>query len=109
MTARPETTTLKITNQERLRTGMAYDLKGGGKSLLLSIFPRQSSDDLGDWRIDARASRTDGAKIVSAWGPTRKEALRDIERAWCACGAADQMPAFDWEEVARALAAVRAI
>ena len=88
---------------------MAYDLSAEGHRLTVSIFQRENPQEPGDWRIEARASRADEAIVVSQWGATRPEALKAVGAAWTARAAADNLPAFDWDAVAKLLDSVRAI
>lgn len=97
--------TLRITNQFRKKGGMVYDLRGDGTRLTLVVSPRTSSDDLGDWHIEARVGgQTDGVS-VQRWAKTRVEALQAVGVAWGHAA----LPAFDWDAVRVALAAVRAV
>jgi hypothetical protein len=47
--------------------------------------------------------------VVAEGGATRAEALREVGRSWNEKRLANHLPSFDWESVARAMAAVRAI
>ena len=49
------------------------------------------------------------AVIVAEEGPSRAEVLRAVGRSWNDRRLANDLPSFDWESVARAMAAVRAI
>jgi hypothetical protein len=100
---------LRITHQTRERNGMVYDLKGDGNRLTLRVFPRENSSDAADWRVEARTSEAQAAMVVSAWGATRAEALSSVAGTWTSKGPAQGLPAFDWEDVARVLTAVRAL
>ncbi len=88
---------------------MVYDLSADGHRLTVSIFQRESSDEPGDWRIEARASRADEAIVVSEWGASRTDALKSVGAAWNARAIADALPAFDWDGVAKLLDSVRAL
>jgi len=100
---------LKITHQARGRNGMVYDLSADGHRLTVSIFQRESSDDEGDWRIEAQASRADEAIVVSRWGTSRIEALKSVGAAWAERAQADSLPSFDWDAVSKLLETVRAV
>lgn len=100
---------LKITHQARGRNGMVYDLSAEGHRLTVSIFQRENPQEPNDWRIEARASRADEAIVVAEWGKTRPEALKNVGVTWTARQAADNLPSFDWAEVAKLLESVRAI
>lgn len=100
---------LKITGQSRSRRGMVYDLKANGQRLTLSMFPRESSDEPNEWRVEARASSGAEEAVVMQWAETREEALREVGRAWATKAETAGLATFDWDAVAQALAAVRAI
>ena len=100
---------LKITHQFRAGIGMVYDLKGDGNRLTVRVFPRQNPSDLDEWRIEARSSEAPEAAVVSEWGKTRTEALAAVGRSWVSEASARSLPTFDWDAVAEALSAVRAI
>lgn len=100
---------LKITHQARGRNGMVYDLSGEGHRLTVSIFQRENPQEPGEWRIEARASRADEAIVVSEWGSTRTEALERVGAAWTERAMADNLPSFDWKDVAKLLDSVRAL
>jgi hypothetical protein len=62
-----------------------------------------------EWRIEASTSSSPDAIVVAESGPTRAEALRSVGRSWNERRLAGNLPLFDWESVARAMSAVRAI
>lgn len=97
---------LGLTLQYRERGGMAYDF---GLALRVRIFERARAEDLGDWRVEARTSDLPGVPVVTGWGATRADALRDASRVWGASREPQGLPAIDWEIVTRALSSVRAI
>lgn len=88
---------------------MVYDLSAEGHRLTVSIFQRENPQEPGDWRVEARASRADEAIVVSEWGSSRPAALKAVGEAWTARAAADNLPSFDWDAVAKILDSVRAI
>jgi hypothetical protein len=47
--------------------------------------------------------------VVTELGPTPKDALQAVGRAWVSKSAEHALPRFDWEAVATALAEVRAL
>ena len=100
---------LKITHQSRARNHMVYDLKGDGNRLTLCVFARENASDTNEWRIEARSVSSSENAVVSEWGATKVEALREAGRAWAAKAPAEGLPNFDWEAVAQALIAVRAL
>ncbi len=100
---------LRIVQQYRDKSSMIYELEGGGAELDVRISPRQSSDDSGEWRIEARPGRALDATCVAEWAATRREALLEVARKWQSSEAASGLPAFDWEAVAGVLTKVRAL
>jgi hypothetical protein len=105
-----KTTALKITNQFRSKGGMAYDLKCEGVRLTLLVSAKASSEDPGEWRVEARGARTaDDAAVVVQWGPTRIDALRAVAASWADAIQTTSLRVFDWEAVAQVLTSVRAL
>jgi hypothetical protein len=100
---------LKITHQARGRNGMVYDLSGEGHRLTVSIFQRENPQDPNEWRIEARSSRADEAIVVAEWAGSRTEALKSVGASWTARQMTDNLPSFDWAEVAKLLDSVRAL
>jgi hypothetical protein len=99
---------IRITDQHRGKAGMVYDLKCGAERLTLCVSPYPA--DGGDaWKIEARTSHAGEALVVDGTGRTRRDALDEVARAWSDHALARRIPAFDWDAVAGALAAVRAI
>jgi hypothetical protein len=102
--------TIRITQQFRARDAMVYDLRGSAGRLTLRItgrgWGRRAADE---WRIEASTSSSPDAVVVSERGATRAEALCAVGSAWNEKRLASNLPRFDWESVARAMAAVRAI
>ena len=100
-----------ITTQFRTRNGMAYELKCESAKLALAVSPRESSSDADDWRVEASTRLTPGTEpvVVSAYGPTRTDALREVGRSWVESAPISGLPTVDWEAVAQALIAVRAL
>ncbi len=100
---------LRVVTQYREKTSMIYELMCGDAELDVRISPRQSSEDHGDWRIEARPGRASGAACVAGWASTRREALLEVGRKWASAEAPIGLPSFDWEAVARVLTAVSAL
>ncbi|PNB52646.1 hypothetical protein C1X77_27350, partial [Pseudomonas sp. GW531-E2] len=75
------------------------------------VSPRENQTDAGEWRVEARAAATGLAEavVIAEWGPTRADALRELGRAWTTNAIARGLPVFDWDAVATALIAVRAL
>ena len=105
-----KSTALRITNQFRSGGGMAYDLKCDGVRLTLLIGERTSTDDPGEWRIEARGSLTaDRKATLVEWGTTREDALQAIGRSWESSDETMELRVFDWKAVAATLRTVRAL
>ena len=101
---------IRITQQFRSRDAMVYDLRGSAGRLTLRVTGRGGEDGPPtDWRIEAATSSSPDAVIVAERGATRAEALRAVGRSWNEKHLANNLPSFDWDSVARAMAAVRAI
>lgn len=101
---------VRITNQFRTREAtMVYDLSCKDVRLTLHIRPRQSADGLEEWHMEAFARQASERPTVDDSGETRRDALRAVARAWLAKGGAYGFPTLDWDAVADALLAVRAI
>jgi hypothetical protein len=88
---------------------MTYELECKGAELCLRISPRETPEDGGEWRVEARPGRADDAKVVAEWGATRSDALREVGRVWSTQAVDGALPTFDWDAVARALTSVRAL
>jgi hypothetical protein len=102
---------VRITQQFRSHEAMVYDLRGSEGRLTLRVTGRGGGDDgpPTEWRIEASTSSSPDAVIVAEGGATRAEALLAVGRSWDVKRVANNLPSFDWESVARAMAAVRAI
>jgi hypothetical protein len=101
---------IRITQQFRSGDAMLYDLRGRTGRLTVRVTGRGGGDGPPtEWRIEASTSTSPSAVVVAEWGVTRAEALRAVGRSWNEKRLASDLPLFDWESVARALAAVRAI
>jgi hypothetical protein len=100
---------IRITQQFRSRDAMVYDLKGATGRLTLRVSASNDGSASPTWRVAASTSTSPEAVSVSESGVTRAEALHAVSLAWAEKRAANNLPVFDWEAVARALAAVRAI
>jgi len=101
---------IRITQQFRAREAMVYDLRGGAGRLTLRVTGRGGDNGPPtEWRIEASASSSPDAVVVAEQGATRAQALGAVGRSWNEKRLANNLPAFDWEAVARAMAAVRAI
>lgn len=99
----------KITLQFRERAGMAYDLDCAGTPLTLRVFESEQARAGAGWRIEARTTDAIDAVVASATAATRAEALRDVAVWWRSESASRGLPSVDWEAVAQAMSAVRAL
>jgi len=101
---------IRITQQFRARDAMVYDLRGSAGRLTLRVTGQGGADGPPtEWRIEASTSSSPDAVVVAERASTRAEALRAVGRSWNEKRIANNLPSFDWESVARAMAAVRAI
>jgi hypothetical protein len=101
---------IRITQQFRARDTMVYDLRGSAGRLTLRVSGQADGDGPPtQWRIEASTSGSPDAIVVAEVGASRAEALREVGRAWNEKRSTNDLPSFDWETVARAMAAVRAI
>jgi hypothetical protein len=101
---------VRITQQFRVRDAMVYDLRGSAGRVTLRVSGQGGGDGPPtEWRIEASPSSSPDAVVVAEAGATRADALRAVGRSWNEKRLANNLPLFDWESVARAMAAVRAI
>jgi hypothetical protein len=100
---------LRITQQFRSGRSMVYDLRGKAGRLTMRVSARQEDDIAAGWRIEASTSGLTDAVQVAECGATRADALRELGRSWLEKRATHDLPLVDWEAVARAMTAVRAI
>ena len=101
---------IKITQQFRSGEAMVYDMRNRTARLSLRVSGRGGNEGPPtEWRIEASTSSTPDSVVVSECGPTRADALRAVGRTWGEKRLAGNLPVFDWESVARAMSAVRAI
>jgi hypothetical protein len=89
---------------------MVYDLSGSAGRLTLRVTGLGGEGRTPtEWRVEASTSPSPDGVVAAERGVTRAEALRAVGRAWDEKRLASNLPKFDWESVARAMAAVRAI
>jgi hypothetical protein len=102
---------IRITQQFRSGHAMVYDLRGTTGRLTLRVTGRGGADDAPptEWRVEAATSSSPDAVVVAEWAATRADALRAVGRTWGQKRMACNLPLFDWESVAGAMRAVRAI
>lgn len=109
MTTERDEESIRIMNQFRTRDAMVYDLRGSAGRLTLRITGGAGDGPPTEWRIEASTSTSPDAVVVAEAGATRAEALRAVGQSWNEKRLANNLPSFDWESVARVMAAVRAI
>jgi len=102
---------VRITQQFRSGQAMIYDLRAVTGRLTLRVTGRGGEDDQPptEWRIEAATSSSPDAVVVAECAATRADALQAVGRTWSQKRMACNLPLFDWESVARAMRAVRAI
>ncbi|MBI2390747.1 MAG: hypothetical protein HYV09_14250 [Deltaproteobacteria bacterium] len=99
---------LRITDQFRTRAGMVYELRQHGARLTLLISERSTDDGSAQWCVEASSNVVPGTAVEHS-ATTKADALRMTGVQWVADCGVRGLPTFDWEAVARALTAVRAI
>jgi hypothetical protein len=106
-----ESNAIRITQQFRSGQAMVYDFSGTTGRLTLRVTGRGGPDDSPptEWRVEAATSSSPDAVVVAESAATRADALQAVGRTWSEKRAACNLPVFDWESVARAMRAVRAI
>jgi hypothetical protein len=110
VTSERDEESVRITQQFRARDAMVYDLRGSAGRLTLRVTGQGGGDQAPmEWRIEASTSSDPDAVVVAEGGATRADALRAVGRSWDEKRVENNLPVFDWQSVARALAAVRAI
>lgn len=100
---------VRITNQFRSANAMVYDLSCEDTRLTVQIAPLPSDDGGTGFSAVAHARQSPERPSINESGVTRSEALRAVGRSWAAKNGAFGFPPLDWESVAQALLAVRAI
>jgi hypothetical protein len=100
---------VRITNQFRSGNAMVYDLSCEDTRLTVQIAPSTSDEGVDGFTVVAHARQSPERPNVTESGATRGDALRAVGRAWAAKNGAYGFPSLDWELVAQALLAVRAI
>jgi hypothetical protein len=101
---------VRITHQFRKREAMVYDLACDDVRLTLEITAQPTGEGLKpEWYVEAFARPSPEKPIRGEPGATRREALSAVARAWIAKKGMYGFPTVDWDAVAEALLAVRAI
>jgi hypothetical protein len=88
---------------------MVYDLSCEDVRLTLEVTAREAADGLGEWQVEAFAREAPEKPTIDEPGTTRSEALRAVARSWAAKRGTYGFPTLDWDAIAEALLAVRAI
>ena len=88
---------------------MVYEFRCSGARLTLSISPRSSPDDPDGWRVDVHWGTSTDPEVVTAWGPTKRDAVAMSGQSWAHRAADNGRPAIDWKIIIEALDAVRAL
>jgi len=102
---------IRLTQQFRSGESMVYDFRGTAGRLTMRVSGR-GGDEGGlpaEWCIEACTSTSPDSVVVAEWAPTRAEALRAVGRSWTEKRRAQDLPTIDWDSVANAMSAVRAI
>ena len=99
----------RITNQFRSANAMVYDLSCEETRLTVQIAPLPKDDGPVGFSAVAHARQSPDRPSIGESGVTRGEAVRAVGRTWAAKNGAYGFPLLDWESVAQALLAVRAI
>ncbi len=101
----------RITQQYRDRDHrMVYELKSGTSKLVVVAAQNPAASAGADtWRFEAHPAETPQLLVTGEWGATRGDAFRTMRDSWVERGDALGLAHFDWEKVAAALTAVRAI
>jgi hypothetical protein len=98
----------RITQQYRDRQErMVYELRFGGS--LLVLLSSQSADTSGEWRFEAHPMGASQLVVAGEWGKTRVDAFHSMRDLWRERADSLGLARVDWERVADALTAVRAI
>jgi|SRR5579862_8357823 len=106
-----EKDTLRISQQFRSGESMVYDFRCEAGRFTLRVSGR-GGDDPGppaEWHVEARTGSSLESVVAAEWAPTRADALRATGRSWNSKCVAMHLPAIDWERVAVAMTAVRAL
>ncbi len=100
---------VRITNQFRSANAMVYDLSCEDTRLTVQIAPLPSDEGGSGFSAVAHARQSPDRPSIGESGLTRIDALRAVGKAWAAKNGAYGFPTLDWDSVAQALQAVRAI
>lgn len=102
---------IRITQQFRSGEAMVYDFRSTAGRLTVRVSGRGGTDSgpPAEWCIEACTSSSPDSVVVAEWAPTRAEALRAVGQSWSDKRVVHNLPTIDWDSVAKAMTAVRAI
>lgn len=102
---------IRITQQFRSGEAMVYDFRGAAGRLTVRVTGRGGAESgpPAEWCVEACTGSSPESVVAAEWAPTRAEALRAVGRAWSDKRVANNLPIIDWDSVAKAMTAVRAI
>ncbi len=86
-----------------------YELAHDEIRLRIAMTFRENRDGLGHWSAAAHVRASTRHPSITKPGVTREDAFRAMARAWMAKQFVDGFPEMDWEAVATAMRAARAI
>lgn len=107
VSTKDEKSRARITQQFREARNMTYELECSGVPLILRVFPPSGSPN--EWKIEARASDAVDAVVATATAASRPQALDRVAEWWRDNATTRALATYDWNAVAQAMAAVRAI
>jgi hypothetical protein len=98
----------RITQQYRDRDRrMVYEVTYG--SSLLVLLASESAGGPQEWRFEAHPRESPQLVVAGQWGASRADAFRTMRDLWIERRAGLGLARIEWDKVAVALAAVRAI
>lgn len=86
---------------------MTYELECSGARLIVRVFHPSSPQET--WRVEARASEDVDAVVATASAGSASAALDGVAQWWRDHALARALSPYDWNAVAQAMTAVRAI
>jgi hypothetical protein len=107
---RPDTSAARIVMQYFRGDTLVCELRiaQGSLSVHVSRGDGNGNRDAG-WRVEAHGKVVDKEIVIAASGATRRDALAEVSAQWSAQRPELGLYAVDWDAVAVALSAVRAI
>jgi hypothetical protein len=97
----------RITQQFRERHNMTYELECEGATLVVRVFPLEGEP--AEWRVEARTTDASDAIVARATASSAAVALERVAAWWRENTATRALSTFDWNAVAEAMTAVRAL